>query len=298
MNAISLTRLRHIVAVAKNASFSLAADEIGISQPALSRSIQAFEAEYGIRLFERDRGGVALTPAGKLTVQQARMILASSLELDKSLMRYNQGNAGRLSLGFAPLAGSVLLSGIATHMMRVAPHVQLVSHVRPAGELLEPLQEGEIEAIIANRWQLPQVLGIEHIPLGRLNLVVAVRAGHPAAGEDNVLMADLHPYPFASAVDLQPSTTSGHIGGFVCQNFHILRETVLETDCIWFTTPRFIARDVEEGRVVVLNVLDLSHDAADLWVAIRHAPSRSPALKIALEVARSFTDLPYAEEYT
>lgn len=58
---MEMTRLRHILAVARTRSFSRAAEEEGITQPALSRSIAAFEQRHGVTLFDRGRGGVHVT---------------------------------------------------------------------------------------------------------------------------------------------------------------------------------------------------------------------------------------------
>ena len=73
------------MAVARSGSFSIAAEEVGISQPALSRSIQAFEQLYGLRLFDRGKGGVTLTPAGRLAVEQARGLLAAAGDFDRDM---------------------------------------------------------------------------------------------------------------------------------------------------------------------------------------------------------------------
>ena len=109
---VSLTRLRHILAVARTGSFSLAAEEEGISQPALSRSIQAFEAEYEVRLFDRSRGGATLTAAGALAVEHARNVLAAAGELDRNMSLIGKGEAGRVGVGFGPLVASLLLPGL------------------------------------------------------------------------------------------------------------------------------------------------------------------------------------------
>ena len=91
---MDLNRLRHIVAVARNQSFSRAAEEQGITQPALSRSIAAFERRHGVVLFDRGRGGVHPTAAGNLVIDQARKLLAAAGDLERSLRRHPAGEVG------------------------------------------------------------------------------------------------------------------------------------------------------------------------------------------------------------
>lgn len=272
----SLTRLRHIVAVARTSSFSLAAEEEGISQPALSRSIQAFEAQYGVRLFDRGRGGVSLTPAGALVVEQARAMLASAGELDRSLRLYGKGEAGRVAVGFGPLMGSLLLPPLGKALLRARPNLQLVALVRPPDQLLEKLMDDSIEMIVGNNWQLADAPGVAQETLARLHLTIVARAGHPLAGR-TVRMAEVSTYPVASAVDLPGSSVSGATGGVVCDNFHILREITAETDCIWVTSASFVATELRAGTLAELDVADLAVANTDICMAYRRGRTRSPA---------------------
>ena len=75
MHDMTVRRLSHVVALAEAGSFARAADRVHLSQPALSRSIQAIEAELGLRLFDRAARGVTITQAGKRIVERARRVL-------------------------------------------------------------------------------------------------------------------------------------------------------------------------------------------------------------------------------
>ena len=285
MSSVSITRLRHILAVARTASFSLAAEEEGISQPALSRSIQVFENQYAVRLFDRSGGGVTLTPAGELAIQQARVTLAAADELDRTMSLFAKGGAGRLGIGLGPLLASVLLPAVSKRLLRASPLLQIVTRVSPADELLEDLMEGRIEAVIGNRWHLGQIPGVKRIPLGGLPLAIVARAGHPAEGAA-LSMGDLASFPTAGAVERPLPTGAIQAGAFICDNFHILRETVLETDCVWLTSPVFVREDLREGRLSLLDVLDLEPNHADIWLATRYGKTGSPALDLLIDIAR------------
>lgn len=288
MKAISLVRLRHILAVARTANFSLAAQEEGISQPALSRSIQAFEAEYGVRLFDRSRGGVALTPAGELAVEQARLTLAAASAMDRNMQLFRRGQTGRIGIGLGPMLASLLLPEISRRLLRSSPQLQLVSRINAADQLLDDLLEGGIEAIMGNHWQLSQIPGLDSIPLGRVRLVMAVREGHPAAQAGPVSMADLAVYPLATAFERAHGGRQG--GTFICDNFHILRDTTLATDCVWLTAPALARRENGGGGLKLLDVTDLPNEALEVWLATRRNRLSSPALAEVISIAREFLD--------
>lgn len=282
----NLTRLRHIVAVARTASFSLAADEEGISQPALSRSIQAFERQHGVRLFDRGRGGVSLTPAGALVVDQARSLLAAAAELDRSLRLYGKGEAGRIGIGLGPLMACMLLPSLATSLLQNRPHVQMVSVVRPPEQMLESLLNDSIEMIIGNNWQLTDAPGIEIEPLGALPLAHVVRRQHPLSRHERIDAADLADYPVAGAIDLQMRGVTPTGGAFICENFSILKEVVEKTDCVWFTSPAFLKDELAMGRFRLLDVVDHEPLNTEICVVRRRGRSQSPAAFAVAKEAR------------
>jgi len=288
MKSISLVRLRHILAVARTGNFSLAAQEEGISQPALSRSIQAFEAEYDVRLFDRSRGGVALTPAGELAVEQARLTLAAASAMDRNMQLFRTGQTGRIGIGLGPLLASLFLPEISSRLLRTSPQLQLVTRINAADQLLDDLLEGHIEAIMGNHWHLSQIPGVDRVPLGRLRLAMAVREGHPAAQGGPVTMADLAIYPLATPFEPAHGVRQG--GVFVCDNFHILRDTTLATDCLWLTAPAFAKREGGGGQLTLLDVTDLPNDAIEIWLATRHNRMSSPALADVVSIAREFLE--------
>lgn len=99
--SLSLAKLRHLATVAEEKSISRAAEVLGISQPALSRSIAAVEERYGVKVFERGRSGTELTAAGVPIVNEVQALLRNIETLDQNLVQYGRGNLGSLSFGSA-----------------------------------------------------------------------------------------------------------------------------------------------------------------------------------------------------
>jgi len=289
---MELTRLRHIVAVARNRSFSRAAEEEGITQPALSRSIAAFEQRHGVVLFDRGRGGVHPTAAGLLVIEQAQKLLAAAGELERSLRRYPDGEAGRIAFGLGPLLGSMFLPRLGSSLLRAHPGLQVITLIHPPTQLIAELLGDRIEMIVGNNWNLGRVPGTELERLGRLKVAVMARGDHPLARAGTIMAADLEDYPVASAIELPAAGMHGTAGCFVCDNFHVLRETVLQSDCVWISSPSFLADDLREGRIAQLDVADLSPNHSEICLVFKRGRTRSPAaLAVAEEVRAMLAEM-------
>lgn len=288
----SLTRLKHIVAVARTGSFSIAAEEANISQPALSRSIQAFEEEYGLRLFDRGKGGVTLTPAGRLAVEHARRLLASAGDFDRDMRRFGHGEAGQTGVGMGPLMASLLLPRLGAAMLRQGPGLTFLTRTGSPDQMLEALLQGAIELIVGNAWQLSLVPGVTEERLGTLPLTIAVRRDHPLSGRTDLTMADLDAFPAARAYDYSVGNKTSSAGAFVSENFAILHDVVLATDCTWLVTPALIKEDLDRGLLTTLDVADLPTPESETNLIYLRDRTRSPAsLAIAKAVRTMVEDL-------
>ena len=272
---MNIARLRHIVAVADAGSFSRAADMQNITQPALSRSIAAFERDNGLRLFDRSRGGATITPAGEFVVSRARELLHSSDEFSRDIRLYRKGAAGRVAFGMGPLLASLILPSLGPRLLAQTPKLEVSAVVRTPDMLLPDLHADTIEMIFGNAWLLNDVPGAVAQDLARLELAIVVRANHPLAGCGGLTALDLAAYP--SARPSRHSSDRGHHGAFICDNFHILRETVLHSDCTCMIAPAFVADDLDAGRLVRLNVSDLPTGESSIAVITRLGRSLSPA---------------------
>lgn len=81
-------RLRIFVTLASEKSFTKAAAVLGVSQPAVSQNISELEKQFGVKLFDRQRGEVVLTPAGEVFQDKAKEILSQYADLSQMFMRF------------------------------------------------------------------------------------------------------------------------------------------------------------------------------------------------------------------
>lgn len=106
---MELRQLRSFVVVAYRLSFSRAARELYLSQPALSSQIQALESSLGVKLLERNRRTVRFTPAGVSFLADAESILQRLEESANRARQVAEGTAGHLRIGFVASAAGVSL---------------------------------------------------------------------------------------------------------------------------------------------------------------------------------------------
>src|SRR4051794_25854294 len=94
------TRLRAFVAVADHRGFGRAAEHLRVTQPALTKQIQALERELGGVLFTRGRRGAELTSFGATLLPQARALVTEAYEFTQRARRLARGEVGHLTVGF------------------------------------------------------------------------------------------------------------------------------------------------------------------------------------------------------
>lgn len=131
MGAIDLRQLRYFVVLAEERHFSRAAEQLGISQPPLTRQIQELEQGLGARLFDRNKHSVELTPAGRVFLEETRKTLEQGTRSVQLAQRAAGGDPGRLNLGVAPLLETSVYHALELRIRRSFPHLEIKCHVLP-----------------------------------------------------------------------------------------------------------------------------------------------------------------------
>ncbi|HEY9380047.1 MAG TPA: LysR family transcriptional regulator, partial [Burkholderiales bacterium] len=117
-------RLQVFHAVAKQMSFTKAAEVLFMTQPAVTFQIKQLEEHFNTRLFERGHGKISLTPAGEVVLEYAERILSLSAELDTRLREMTGRLSGPLLIGASTTIAEFLLPRVLGQFKSAHPEVQ------------------------------------------------------------------------------------------------------------------------------------------------------------------------------
>jgi len=187
---ITLRHLQCFAAVAENLHFRKAAEQINISQPALSAQVSQLEEMLGVLLFERTRRRVLPTPIGRELAERANAILRSVSDLEEFAQGSRTPLSGILRLGVLPTLGPYLLPHFLPEMRRRYPDLKLYLREESADRLLADLAAGQFDLIlISSAPATDQHLTV--VPLFREPLWAVLPLGHSLAAKDSLAPTDL-----------------------------------------------------------------------------------------------------------
>ncbi len=141
---MELRHLTYFIAVAEEMHFGRAAKRLHISQPPLSQQIRQLEEEIGVRLFNRTKRRVEITPAGMVFLAEARRIMALSEDAVRIAVRADKGEIGRLTIGFIGSANYSVLPQVVREFRRRFQNVELSLTEMSTSDQLEALLDGTI----------------------------------------------------------------------------------------------------------------------------------------------------------
>ncbi len=168
---MDLRQMRYFAAVAEELSFSRASDRLNISQSALSRQIQLFEEELGVRLFDRLGRTIALTPAGHDLVHRCQTLLSGADAITRRAGELAGGSAGRLRIGATPQTLESVLAKFLPTFKKSFPDVEITLVEDGSARLSERLLRGQLDLAIAGRATDSPLVGRALFPLGVLAVV-------------------------------------------------------------------------------------------------------------------------------
>lgn len=255
---LELKRLEQVLAVVRCGSISRAAEELHLTQPALSRSIAVLEERYGFRIFERGRAGASLTSIGKSVVTEAEELLRKARSADHNFRLYGSGEAGDITFGMGPLIASMVLPSLNLYFLRERPQLNFKAVTRAAAELYPQLIDDQIEVLFCGGNQLQQLSDIRFESVGEIEISLIVRDGHPLCSgqRSSIRLEETAPYPLLCGAEMAPRRGAQCAGTFVCDNYHILRENTLNSDGVWMSSPELVPEDIKAGRLVSLSLID------------------------------------------
>jgi DNA-binding transcriptional LysR family regulator len=178
--------LRYFVAVAEAGRFTRAAATLHIAQQSLSAAIAQLERRMGVTLFERDRQGLTLTPAGEALLPAARAILRSAQAAVEDARR--AAGTGTLRIGYAVLAASELTTPILARLQSAEPRLEIRLRLADYDDPSAGLAGGTADVAFVRR-PLAGAFACESL-FSEPRVAVLSRA-HPLAGRGTVAIGEL-----------------------------------------------------------------------------------------------------------
>jgi len=145
---MTLNELRYIVAVAQERNFRRAAEKSFVSQPALSLAIQKLEEELGIKIFERGKNDITITPVGAEVIEQAHRALEEVSHIQEIARQGKDHLTMTLRLGIIYSVGPYLLPDLVPTLKKFAPDMTLEIEENITANLDILLRNGKLDVII------------------------------------------------------------------------------------------------------------------------------------------------------
>ncbi|MCR9220974.1 MAG: LysR family transcriptional regulator [Alphaproteobacteria bacterium] len=191
LNRASIRQLRLLVAVAETGSMVRAGEAIGLSQPAVTKSIRDLETDLGAPLFERGNRGVKPTIYGETLVRHAQAALAQLAHAAEALDDLATGAGGRVVVGTLLAASAWLLPRAIAELRADRPRV-IVEVVEGANDRLQPmLARGALDMVVGRLSEFRHRAGVIQRPLYDEEIVILARPGHPLAAARGLTLGDL-----------------------------------------------------------------------------------------------------------
>ncbi len=281
-----LRQLEYFLAIAKARSLTLAAAELGVAQPTLTRSIRALEEELGVKLFRRQPRGVELTSYGESLFRHAQTLNVQLGDAIKELRFLQDGMAGAVAIGAGPAWLRRLLPLAVARTVKRNPAIRVRVDGGFDDVLLRALSRGDVDLVVAEVPSPETAKDYKVIPLTSDRLGVACRSGHPLTRMKRVALSDLLGYPW-SMPPLSTRTTRRLRALFVAadlappeimvetESMAFLVQTVLNSDTITLTVASTIHMPESKGLRLV-NVAGLA-PRREAGVVLRKDGFLSPA---------------------
>ncbi len=298
---MDLRRLHHIVTLAEDGNFRRAAEKVHLSQPAFSRSIQAAEAELGLKLFDRGTLEATCTPAGAFVVERARGVLQQQRKLERDVSLFRERLIGDFAFGSGPFPAAQLVPSLLADMRKRYPGVCARVQINNPHYLLGYVEREEHDFFIANTVEVPRNGAFEVRSIGRMPGAFYVRGGHPLLKRESIQVADMMPFGMgtgrlsawisARLVELMGLPEASKLPVAVeCDDVHILKRIAMDSDTVIIGTNDLFAQELAAGTIEALPLRDLPTPHANLGIVTLAGRTASPVAAYAMDFLAGLAD--------
>jgi len=191
---LNLRQLHVFASVVKHMSVSLAAEELFITQPAVSQQIRGLEEQLGLKLFERTPNGLLLTEGGEAIHPHVLAILASQARIDNVVAEQRGATRGHLAVGANTTGGMYVVSPMLRAFRDAHPEAEIVLQVHSTDRICERILQNLLDvAVVTGPVEVGSVVAAD---LCEDELYLIVSPSHPFAARATVSRQDVAAEPF------------------------------------------------------------------------------------------------------
>jgi DNA-binding transcriptional LysR family regulator len=281
MKNVTLRQLKVFDMVARHLSFSRAAEELHLSQPAVSAQVKELEVQAGLALFERVGRKTYLTEPGAALLVHSRAVLQQLHDAEETLARMKGVAGGRLNVAVIS-AGDYFFPRLLAHFMRRHPGVTLNLTVHNREELLHRLAENMTDLAVMVR--PPQGLDIVRQAFAPHDYVIVASPAHPLAGRRRIALERILRERFI--VRERGSDTWMSMDEAFGARMHdvdvameirsneTIKQAVIAGMGISFMSGHAVMQDIQVGNLTVLDVVGFP--AHRHWFVVHRSTKRLP----------------------
>lgn len=260
---MELRQLRHFTAVIEHGTVHAAARSFGLSQPAITRSVQTLEADLNVKLLRRKGRQVLPTAAGAAFFRHAQLIINESERARTEVALAESGTTGEVNIGVGSMFSNYIIDEAVLEIAAHAPDVLLRVHEGYFEELNEKLLAGTLDFVFINFPRVKMHADVNLEILLELHTELMARAAHPLARKRKLTLADTSDQRWV-LIDQQHA--SSHFEGTFLQaglpiprnkvmtnSLNLIRSLTMHGDFVTYLPTEWFAADIQAGRIKVLN---------------------------------------------
>lgn len=267
---VKLRQLAHAQALSRHGNFRRAAEAVHLSQPALSRSIRSLEETLGVVLFDREGPEVTPTAYGVAVLRRSATLLSESHELEREIARLKGSDSGTLAVVMGADAAEFYGHRALGELFRRQPRLACKVRQGPLSFVTDALLERTADVGLAEISALTPDERLRVEPLGRHEVVLYCRPGHPLLAQKHLTHEHLNAYPevavhaaIHAAIPRSPSwpgQRAGGVDGGVTRTLAEVEDPALARAIVaageaWSATPPvLIEPNLRRGELAVLPI--------------------------------------------
>ena len=191
---MDLREMHYLLEIANTGHMTQAANNLFISQPALSKSLRKVENELGTELFYRDGNRLLPTDTGRIVIEKSSEILQLAANMNDAVDSTKNLKRGKVTLGCPSIVASLYLSELLIEFQRIYPEISFHLIEACGAELTRLTASGEIDLAIVMRPIYSDLLN--EIPIVKNQIVACAGQSHPWFSKSYVTISDFRNMPF------------------------------------------------------------------------------------------------------